>query len=129
MIFSLRTATQHASVAYLFCTTLLLDAVHASPLSIIPPPQLRPREGSVAARDLVSITADWRFQRWNSSPDGLSYDTLKPWVLPSANDFIVDGTKHERPSDTPPGADVEYVDAAYDDSDWQAVTLPHDWAT
>ncbi|KAL1875198.1 hypothetical protein Daus18300_003269 [Diaporthe australafricana] len=80
-------------------------------------------------RERISINQDWKFSRFASSPDSLSYDTtLKPWFLPSANDFIVDGAKHERPSGTPPGSDVEYVQAAFDDSSWESVNLPHDWA-
>ncbi|KAG8161814.1 hypothetical protein KVR01_008801 [Diaporthe batatas] len=82
-----------------------------------------------AVRQRLSINRDWKFSRFATSPDLLSYDPiLKPWILPSANDFIVNGSKHERPTGTPPGSDVQYVQADFDDSSWQSVNLPHDWA-
>lgn len=83
---------------------------------------------AAGGRERLSINADWRFSRFEENPDGLSYDDLKDWILPSANDFIVNGDKHERPSGTPPGGDVPYVQATFDDSEWEAVNLPHDWA-
>jgi len=53
---------------------------------------------------------------------------LKPWILPTANALIKDPAKrHARPAGDP-GSDVAYVQAGFDDRDWQAVTLPHDWA-
>lgn len=53
---------------------------------------------------------------------------LRPWILPTGNAFIKDPAKrHVRPAGHP-GGDVAYVQAAFDDSAWQAITLPHDWA-
>jgi beta-galactosidase len=53
---------------------------------------------------------------------------LKPWILPTANAFIKDPAKrHTRPAGDP-GGDVSYVRGDFDDSGWQAVRLPHDWA-
>lgn len=53
---------------------------------------------------------------------------LKPWILPSGNAFINDPAhRHARPAGDP-GSDVAFVKPDFDDSDWQAVTLPHDWA-
>jgi beta-galactosidase len=53
---------------------------------------------------------------------------LKPWILPTGNAFIKDPAKrHVRPEGHP-GAEVSFVRADFDDRDWQAVTLPHDWA-
>lgn len=53
---------------------------------------------------------------------------LKPWILPTANPFISDPNKrHVRPAGHP-GAQVSWVQSAFDDSHWKAVTLPHDWA-
>jgi beta-galactosidase len=58
-----------------------------------------------------------------------SRTVLKPWILPTANPFIADPAKrHARPSDTPPGSDVAFLQPGYDDRGWEAVTLPHDWA-
>lgn len=53
---------------------------------------------------------------------------LKPWVLPSANPFIREVARHHRRPEGDPGSDVEFVRPTFDDSGWQAVTLPHDWA-
>lgn len=83
---------------------------------------------TVAGRERLSLNADWRFERFEENPDSLSYDDMKEWILPSANDFIVNGDKHERPSGTAPGSEVPYVQATFDDSEWEAVNLPHDWA-
>ncbi len=92
----------------------------------LPPPK---NPGAVArGRERISLNADWRFSRFAENPDSLSYDDLKGWILPSANDFVVDGDKHERPSGTPPGSDVPYVQASFDDGGWEAVDVPHDWA-
>lgn len=53
---------------------------------------------------------------------------LKPWILPTANAFIADADKHHvRPAGSP-GADFAFVQSGFDDSNWQPVTLPHDWA-
>jgi beta-galactosidase len=53
---------------------------------------------------------------------------LKPWILPSGNAFIADpARRHVRPAGDP-GSDVSYVQRGFDDSAWQRVTLPHDWA-
>lgn len=86
----------------------------------------KPRADS-GGRERVSLNADWRFQRFVANPDGLSYDILKPWILPAANDFL-SGTKHERPSQAGPGANVSYVQTTFDDGAWEALNLPHDWA-
>lgn len=80
-----------------------------------------------ADRERISLNADWRFSRFTTSPDGLSYTTLKPWIMPSGNDFIVSGTKHQLPSATAPGSKVQYVQSSFDDSAWEKVNVPHDW--
>ena len=58
-----------------------------------------------------------------------SADTgLKPWILPTANSLLPDRSRWtERPGHEP----TVTVDAArpdLDDSDWETVTVPHDWA-
>ncbi|MBN1791587.1 MAG: DUF4982 domain-containing protein [Bacteroidales bacterium] len=53
---------------------------------------------------------------------------LKPWILPSGNDFIKDpGKWHIRPMGNP-GSDFPFVQTDFDDSSWEEVSLPHDWA-
>lgn len=88
-----------------------------------------PREAiqAAATRERIDINAGWKFARFTSNPDSLSYSTLKSWILPSANNFL-NGTKYTRPSGTPPGNNAQYVQATFDDSSWEALDLPHDWA-
>ncbi|WP_240155049.1 beta-galactosidase GalB [Chitinophaga sp. Cy-1792] len=108
-------------------------------------------------RQHISINEHWKFFRYASSPDALAYDVrpvvddrkddvvadsrptaavavasrqqvLKHWILPSGNDFITDPMKtHQRPAGNP-GADFSFVQQRYDDSKWESVDLPHDWA-
>ncbi len=53
---------------------------------------------------------------------------LKPWILPTGNCFIKDeSNRHERP-DGYPGAEFPLVQNDFDDSNWETVNLPHDWA-
>ncbi|TKX23537.1 TIM barrel domain-containing protein [Elsinoe australis] len=91
-------------------------------------------------RERININADWKFLRSETNPDGIIYDQrpdlvnltdatiLKPWVLPSGNDFISDPAgRYERPAGNP-GGNLSYVQSSFDDSSWETVTLPHDWA-
>lgn len=108
----------------LLCLSLFL-----SPLidAYSPENNIHLRVASSTGRERVSINSNWKFQRFESNPDSLSYnETLKPWILPSANDFVINGTKFYRPNGTAP--DAEYVKASFDDTSWETVTLPHDWA-
>ena len=53
---------------------------------------------------------------------------LKPWILPTGNDFIRDPSRrHTRPEGHPGGL-FPFVHFDYDDSAWERVDLPHDWA-
>ncbi|HRZ96454.1 MAG TPA: beta-galactosidase GalB [Paludibacter sp.] len=53
---------------------------------------------------------------------------LKPWILPTANRFIKDPAKrHIRPAGNP-GGNFPFVQSNFDESTWEKVTLPHDWA-
>ncbi|PPU28270.1 MULTISPECIES: beta-galactosidase GalB [unclassified Xanthomonas] len=55
-------------------------------------------------------------------------DVLRPWILPTANALIANqAQRHQRPPGHP-GSNVAYVQAQFDDSAWQLVNLPHDWA-
>jgi beta-galactosidase len=53
---------------------------------------------------------------------------IKQWVLPSGNAFIEDQAKRFLRPDGNPGDGVEYVRPEFDDSAWQQINLPHDWA-
>lgn len=91
-------------------------------------------------RQRTNIDHGWRFMRFPTNPDGLLYDQrpdtanvtdpviLKPWVLPSGNQFIKDpANRHQRP-DGNAGGSVPFVQETFDDSSWHNVNLPHDWA-
>lgn len=55
-------------------------------------------------------------------------DVLKAWILPSGNKFLKDlARRHSRPEGNP-GGDFPFVQADFDDSSWEKVNLPHDWA-
>ncbi|KAF0152352.1 MAG: glycosyl hydrolases family 2 immunoglobulin-like beta-sandwich domain protein [Ignavibacteria bacterium] len=53
---------------------------------------------------------------------------LKPWILPSGNDFIKDISKQHTRPDGNPGKDFSFVQKKFDDKEWEVVNLPHDWA-
>ncbi|KAF2009698.1 glycoside hydrolase family 2 protein [Aaosphaeria arxii CBS 175.79] len=86
----------------------------------------RPRSATTT-RERTSINADWRFERFVDAPDSLSYETLRPWILPSANNFL-NGDKYEAPGEEAPGSDVEFIQPDFDDQGWEQLDLPHDWA-
>jgi beta-galactosidase len=53
---------------------------------------------------------------------------LKPWILPSGNAFINDPAKHHARPEGNPGSEFPFVQSDFDDSGWESVHLPHDWA-
>ncbi|MFH1214462.1 MAG: beta-galactosidase GalB, partial [Candidatus Neomarinimicrobiota bacterium] len=53
---------------------------------------------------------------------------LKPWILPTGNDFIKDPSKRYVRPEGNPGGDFPFVRSDFDDSKWEKVNLPHDWA-
>jgi beta-galactosidase len=57
-----------------------------------------------------------------------SQTVLKPWILPTGNEFINDPAhRHVRPTGDP-GSNFPFVQTDYDDASWEIVDLPHDWA-
>ena len=109
------------------------------------------------SRERISINDGWRFMRYVTNPDKLIYDIqpevndrndnvvadtkpteavaitafdsgLKKWILPTANDFIKDVTKHHQRPAGNPGSDFAFVQNNFNDSKWEQVKLPHDWA-
>ncbi|KAB5542544.1 glycoside hydrolase superfamily [Coniochaeta sp. 2T2.1] len=82
---------------------------------------------TAAGRERLSLNAGWRFRRTTDNPDGLTYAKMKPYIMPVANPFIKDPSKHyTRPAGQP--ANVTFAQTTFDDSAWEAVDLPHDWA-
>lgn len=98
------------------------------------------RTSITTSRERISLNQDWKFKRFEDNPDGLTYDVrpdqvnltlevLKPWILPHANEFIVNASdRYQIPDNIPPGANVSYLQKDFDDSSWELITLPHDWA-
>jgi len=52
---------------------------------------------------------------------------LKPWILPSGNDFIEDADKRYVLPNGNPGSDFPFVKKDFNDNSWKIVNLPHDW--
>ncbi|KAM7214062.1 glycoside hydrolase [Rhypophila decipiens] len=115
--------------AYQACGLVLLTLLLLAsfPSTTLAAATLKARAANASGRERISINAGWRFQRFTSNPDSLSYNTLKSFVLPSANDFVA-GSKKQRPSGAAPGSDVKFVQGSFDDSSWTQLNLPHDWA-
>ncbi len=108
-------------------------------------------------RQRINFNQDWRFMRYTGSADTLIYDTrplitdynddkiadtkpteavqiysnktvLKKWILPTANDFINDPRNHHQRPAGNPGSDFPLIQNQFDDSNWEKINLPHDWA-
>ncbi len=82
-----------------------------------------------AGRERTSLNADWRFVKGDPEGTGdvLSYPKIKDWVLATGADFLNAGyPKPARPSGNL-GDGVTYTQAAFDDSAWRKLDVPHDW--
>jgi beta-galactosidase len=82
-----------------------------------------------APRERVSIDGDWRFTR--DDPPGLggvlAYGKTKDWFVSTGNELLnAAAPKPARPAGVL-GGDVPYAQAAFDDSGWRTLDLPHDW--
>ncbi|RYE23475.1 MAG: DUF4982 domain-containing protein [Sphingobacteriaceae bacterium] len=105
----------------------------------------------------ISLNQGWKFMRYTGPADDLIYDdrpkvsnrkddivadtkaselaiasssdkVLKNWILPTANSFINDPAKqHVRPAGNP-GGNFAFVQQNFNDTQWQTINLPHDWA-
>lgn len=53
---------------------------------------------------------------------------LKPWILPTANNFIKNPKQRHKRPDGNPGENFPFVQSEFDDSSWENIDLPHDWA-
>src|SRR4051812_13981173 len=114
------------------------------------------RAQSDSPRQRSSINEDWRFTR--DDPQGstvsLLYDVrpegrggrrgapptepqapttppssvVKAWVLPSGNSFLKDQSNAAKRPEGNLGEGVSYIAPGFNDSSWQSVNLPHDYA-
>jgi beta-galactosidase len=57
-----------------------------------------------------------------------SRQSLKAWILPTGNRFISNPSKRYQRPDGNPGGAFPFVQPDFDDSGWEVVDLPHDWA-
>ncbi len=80
-------------------------------------------------RSRVLFNDAWKFH--SDDPlgvDSLNYEQNKQWVLPTGNPFVEDSTQHAVRPQGNLGEDVSYVSTQFDDSAWESVDLPHDYA-
>jgi beta-galactosidase len=98
------------------------------------------------------INDDWRFARGDppDSTTSLLYDVrpkpagrgseppasppenpaevVKRWILPTGNHFVKDPNKRAKRPEGNLGGDLAYTAPGFDDTSWQKVDLPHDYA-
>lgn len=114
-------------------------------------------QNNQVVRESIQLKEGWKFYRYQSGGDILIYDVrpvvnedidkreadarpvegekviakkliLKPWILPTGNDFLNDQRKtHVRPPGNP-GQDFPFVQRNFDDTVWEDARIPHDWA-
>lgn len=137
----------------LFAATCLLGIMG----SLMPVHGQNSQQAEPCCRERININEGWRFMRYDAEPDQLMYDErpavtnradniiadtrpaesllaassdkgLKKWILPTANDFIKDPSKHYLRPGGNPGADFLFVQNSFDDRVWEQINLPHDWA-
>lgn len=61
------------------------------------------------------------------APTGEAGKGLKPWILPTGNQLVDPSRRVARPAQQPEVA-PSAADPGLDDSDWDEVDVPHDWA-
>lgn len=113
-------------------------------------------QSATDTRERISIDNGWRFMKYTGVPDTLYYDErpdirmhndniaadhrpvsseqasgdhgLKKWILPAANSFIENPADRYKCPVGNPGSDFPFVQKSFNDSKWQLLNLPHDWA-
>ncbi|KAJ0330936.1 hypothetical protein COL922a_012242 [Colletotrichum nupharicola] len=48
--------------------------------------------------------------------------------MPTANEFIADPANQHQSPDSQPAVNINFASPIFDDSNWENVTVPHDWA-
>ena len=116
----------HHEAALLFAACILFLAFPGNPGASDDNIQ----RNSSSPRTRLLINTDWLFIKGDppSNQTDLSYAVVKPWLLPTGNDFLMDSTKRARRPDGNAGQGVAYMAADFDDSSWRKLDLPHDYA-
>jgi beta-galactosidase len=123
-VFPVRRGLRALPLVLLAACLLVVSACAQSPA---PSATTASTTSAASPRQRLSLDADWRFIKGDPADAGnLSYANIKPWVLPTANDFTNSPTKPVLPSGNL-GGNVSYVQPGFDDSAWRSLTLPHDW--
>lgn len=85
--------------------------------------------------DVRPEVRDWRDDQLadaiptsRADASGLHQHVLKPWILPTGNPFIKNPDRRYVRPEGDPGSKHPFVQADFDDSGWEKVDLPHDWA-
>jgi len=86
-------------------------------------------ESGKPPRERQSFNSGWRFTQGDPTriAPHIDYDSIKQWLLPSAAPFLGPLAANAGRPQGNLGSDIEYVDPEYDDSQWRALDLPHDW--
>lgn len=80
-------------------------------------------------RQQISLNDGWRFTLGDLTDSlDLSYNTIKAWILPTGNEFVKDNSNRANQPEENPGGNLSCVQPGFDDSEWESVDLPHDWA-
>ena len=83
---------------------------------------------STSGRQITRLDTAWRFWHSFDNPDGITYEQLRSYILPSGNSFIADPRNHHQRPSSEPNITVLYTSRSFDDSNWETVKVPHDWA-
>jgi len=83
---------------------------------------------NVAAGLLYDVRPKLRTDRDDSSKSPGATSVAKPWILPTGNAFLKNPEKGPQRPQENLGDGVAYISPDFDDTAWQKVNLPHDYA-
>lgn len=86
------------------------------------------RRGQTLRRFSAEADGNSAINQSASSGESTNQEVIKAWILPTGNEFIKDPAHRFKRPDGNPSDGVTYVQPDFDDSSWERVDLPHDWA-
>jgi beta-galactosidase len=98
-----------ATVFFLGCYCISITCVGAAPVRFL-------------------INEDWRFIKGDPPDSTTNLNYEKSWILPTGNNFLTDPSKYAKRPNGNFGNNVAYVAPGYNDTAWQKINLPHDYA-